>query len=97
MMKTRSMEITFIGGGMLKFEFPVQANDDTAAQRIEEFLSLPSISISADDTLYVIPTANIQTITITPAPKRLPRTVIRAAKRGLPRGAKQITLLKSAS
>jgi hypothetical protein len=30
--------------------------------------------------VYVIPTSAIRMITVTPAPKKLPRTVIRAAK-----------------
>jgi hypothetical protein len=79
MMKTRWMEITLMGGHALKFKFPVQVADENAAQRIEEVLKLPTLSISADDKLYVIPTANIQTITISPAPKKLPRSVIRGA------------------
>ena len=78
-MATRGMEIAFAGGQTLKFKFPVQATDETAAQRIEEALELPALKISAGDKLYVIPTSAIQTITISPAPKKLPRTVIRGA------------------
>lgn len=79
MMATRWMEIAFAGGRTLKFKFPVQATDESAAQRIEEALKLPTLTISADDKLYVIPTSAIQTITISPAPKKLPRTVVRGA------------------
>jgi hypothetical protein len=79
MMNTNWMEITFSGGRKLKFKFPVQATDETRAQRLEEALKLPTVTISADDKLYVIPTSAIETITISPAPKKLPRTVIRGA------------------
>jgi hypothetical protein len=79
MMKTREMEIALTGERTLKFKFPVQATDETAPQRIEEALKLPTLAISAGDKLYVIPTASIQLITISPAPKKLPRTVIRGA------------------
>jgi hypothetical protein len=82
MMDYRSMEITFAGGRKLKFKFPVQATDETRAQRLEEVLKLPSITISADDKLYIIPTSAIETITVSPAPKKLPRTVIRGGKLG---------------
>ena len=79
MMNTRWMEITLTSGRTLKFKFPVQATDENAAQRIEEMLKLPTVSIRAEDKLYVIPTASIQIITISPAPKKLPRNVIRGA------------------
>jgi hypothetical protein len=79
MMNQRWMEITLTGGRTLKFKFPTQATDETAAQRIEEVLKLPSVSIRADDKLWVIPTHSIQTITVSPAPAKLPRTVIRGA------------------
>ena len=39
-----------------------------APERIEELLKLPSVSISAEGKLYVIPTASIQTIVVSPAP-----------------------------
>ena len=80
MMNYRKMEITFAGGRKLKFKFPVQANDDSAVQRIEEVLKMPSVSICVDDKLYVIPTTAIETITVSPAPRKLPRTVIRSGK-----------------
>ncbi len=81
MMKERLLEITFTDGKSMRFQFPVQATDDTVAQRIEEVLKLPSLTVSAGDVLYVIPTSAVQMITVTPAPKKLPSTVIRAAKR----------------
>jgi hypothetical protein len=79
MMKERTIEIVFAGGRTLKFKFPVQATDEAAAERIEEALKRPTLAISADDKFYVIPTTAIETITISPSPKKLPRTVIRAA------------------
>jgi hypothetical protein len=79
MMNTREMEIALASGQTLRFRFPVQVTDENAAERIEEALKLPTLSIRAGDKLYVIPTASIQMITISPAPKKLPRTVIRGA------------------
>lgn len=82
MMKSRWMTITLCDGRKLKFKFPIQATDETVVQRLEEALKLPSVTISADETLYVFPTSAIQMITVTPAPTKLPPTVIRAATRG---------------
>lgn len=79
MLETRWMEISFAGGRTLKFKFPVQVTGPTAPHRIEEALKLPTLTISADDKLYVIPTSAIQSITVSPAPKKLPKTVIRGA------------------
>jgi len=80
MMNERRMEIAFAGGRTLRFKFPVQATEETAAQRIEEALKLPNITISTGEELYIIPTAAIQSIVVTPAPKKLPKSVIRGAK-----------------
>jgi hypothetical protein len=80
MMDERFMEITFTGGRKMKFKFPVQATDETVVQRIEEFLKQPSVTLSAEGVLYFIPTSSIEFITVTPAPKKILRTVIRAAK-----------------
>ena len=81
-MNYRKMEITFSGGRKMKFKFPVQLSGESRAQVFEEMLKLPSISITAGDKLYVIPTSAIETITVSPPPKKLPRTVIRAATLG---------------
>lgn len=80
MMKERSMEIAFCGGRKVRLQFPVQATDESMAARLEEVLKLPSLSISAEDVLYVIPTSAIEMITVSPAPKKLPSTVIRCAR-----------------
>lgn len=74
------MEITFKGRNKIRFKFPVQGTDKTIVQRTEEFRKQPSLSVNAKDVLYVIPTRAIQMITVTPAPKTFPRTLIRAAK-----------------
>jgi hypothetical protein len=71
------MEIQFAGGRTLKFRFPVQAKQETAAQWIGEALKLPTLTISADEKPYAIPTNTIQTIPVSPAPRKPPRTVIR--------------------
>ena len=81
MMNERLLEITFNDGKTMRFQFPVQATDEHVAERIEEALKLPSLTVSAEDVLYVIPSSAVQMITVTPAPKKLPTTVIRAAKR----------------
>jgi hypothetical protein len=78
-MNYRGMEITFAEGKKLRFKFPIQATEENMAQRMEEALKQPSLSISADGTLYIIPTSAIKTITVTPTPKKLARTVIRGA------------------
>jgi len=80
MLDYRRLEITFAGGRKLKFKFPLQAKDETRAQRLEEALKLPTLTISAEDKLYIIPTSAIEMIAVSPAPKALPRTVIRGAK-----------------
>jgi hypothetical protein len=80
MMKERRMEIAFRSGHTVRFQFPIQATDESMAARIEEVLKLPSVSISAEQVLYVIPTSAIEMITVSPAPRKLPRTIIRGAK-----------------
>lgn len=80
MMNERQMEITFTSGKTMNFKFPVQATDENVVERIEEVMKLSSVSLSAGGILYVIPTSAIQMITVTPAPKKLPKTVLRAAK-----------------
>ena len=80
MMKERWMEIAFRGGRKVRFQFPIQATDESMAARIEEALKLPSVSISAKKVLYVIPTSAIEMISVAPAPRKLPRTVIRGAR-----------------
>ena len=80
MMKERWIEIAFRGGRKVRFQFPIQATDETMAARIEEMLKLPSVSVSAEKVLYVIPTSAIEMITVSPAPRKLPRTIIRGAK-----------------
>ena len=79
-MPTRSMELTLRDGKKLRFQFPVQFNEANMARGIEEALKQPTITVKAGDTLYVIPTSAIQLITVSPAPKKLPRSVIRGAK-----------------
>jgi len=80
MMAERWMEITFTSGKRMRFKFPVQATDASVVERTEEILLQPSITVNAEGVLYVLPTSAIEMITVTPAPKKLPRTVIRAAK-----------------
>jgi hypothetical protein len=80
MMKERWMEIAFRGGRKVRFQFPIQATDESMAARIEEVLKLPSVSISAEKVLYVMPTSAIEMITVSPAPRKLPSTVIRSAR-----------------
>lgn len=74
------MELTLRDGKKLRFQFPVQFNEANMARGIEEALKQPTITVKAGDTLYVIPTSAIQLITVSPAPKKLPRSVIRGAK-----------------
>jgi hypothetical protein len=80
MMQERWMEIAFRGGRKVRFQFPTQATDESMAARLEEVLKLPSISVSAEEVLYVMPTSAIEMITVSPAPRKLPGTVIRSAR-----------------
>jgi hypothetical protein len=80
MMKERWMEIAFRGGRKVRFQFPVQATDESMAARCAEVLKLPTVSVCADDVLYVIPTSAIEMVTVSPAPKKLPATVFRSAR-----------------
>lgn len=51
MMKERWMEIAFRPRRKVRFQFPIQATDETMAARVEEVLKLPSVSISAGGAL----------------------------------------------
>ena len=48
MMNERWMEIAFRSVRKIRFQFPIQAKDESMAARIEEVLKLPSLSISAE-------------------------------------------------
>jgi hypothetical protein len=80
MMHERWMEITFKAGRKMRFQFPEQATDESMMDYISEVLKLPTVTVSADGVLYVMPTTSIEMVTVSPAPKKLPPTVIRGAK-----------------
>lgn len=80
-MPTKVIEVTLLDGQKLRFKYPAQIKDEHAAERIADALKNPSVTIRAEDTLYIIPNSAIQLITVSPAPTKLPPGSIRGAKR----------------
>jgi hypothetical protein len=76
----RWMTIHFGDGRTLKFRFPKQFEGGAAARKLEDTLKQASFAVEADGSLYIIPTASIRYLTVTPGPDKLPETVVRGAQ-----------------
>ncbi len=76
----RALSVYFNDGSSLKFAFPVQADETNMAARIEEARAQNSLVIEAQGKLVWIPITSIHHMEVTPAPEKLPQSVIRGAK-----------------
>lgn len=77
----RRMIIHFIDGSKKLLEFPAQLaeGDGAAANRIKEALESRHLALEAEGALVVIPLENVKYIQVSPAPAKLPASVIRGA------------------
>ena len=76
----RALSVYFNDGTSLKFAFPVQSDEANMAARIEEARAQNSLVIEAEGRLIWIPITSIRHMEITPAPEKLPPSVIHGAK-----------------
>lgn len=80
-MATVQCTISFTDGEQLRVQW--DRPEDAAisgSSMIDAALSKESVAIELEGRLVVIPTQNIRTIQISPAPEKLPQTVIRGAR-----------------
>ena len=69
-------------GSKLSFEFPRQADDDalTAMGQINKALEQDKFAAVVDGDLLIIPLNNVKYVQVSPAPKDLPKGIIRPAR-----------------
>lgn len=80
MAQKRQLTIHFTDSTKISFEFPQQlTNTLTMAQKISDILKGENLVIEADGVLLLIPLNNVKYIQSTPAPEKLPETVIKGA------------------
>jgi hypothetical protein len=80
MAKTRHMTIHFTDGSKLSVAFPTQSQDDVLmASKIQKALDANQLAIDVDGEMFVIPMNSVKYLQVTPAPEKLPDSVIRGA------------------
>ncbi|NKB34874.1 MAG: hypothetical protein GKR91_17400 [Pseudomonadales bacterium] len=75
----RTCTIAFNDGHSMKFAFGQQADDSMVGRLVDDALDRNSISFEVEGQLLVFPMANIRSITVAPAPAKLPQSVIQGA------------------
>lgn len=79
-MSKRFVTIHFMDGTRLSVSFPPQAeNLPTMASRVQKALDANQLAFEADGELIVIPATSVKYMAVSPAPERLPDTVVRGA------------------
>lgn len=73
--------LTYTDGAHDEFRFPHQAESAKVPDLLESILNQPVLCLQLEDRLVAIPTRNIRSAELIPAPKDLPATVIHHAKR----------------
>lgn len=72
--------IDFIDGTTMHFEFETDADDAiSVANQIHNIADNNTLCFEIDNRLVFLPTANIRSIEVTPAPKKIPANVLRGA------------------
>jgi hypothetical protein len=73
--------ISFVDGTQLKLMWPRPEEPDARlAGMLEKILANESIAVVVEGRLMIIPVNNIKTMEVSPAPEKLPATVIRDAR-----------------
>ncbi|MGE0269499.1 MAG: hypothetical protein AB7S78_13700 [Candidatus Omnitrophota bacterium] len=72
--------IDFIDGTSMRFEFQVDGSDTmSVANEIHRIADSPTLCFEIDNKLVFLPTANIRSIEVYPAPAKIPSNVLRGA------------------
>ena len=80
MAETRYMTIHFTDGAKLSVTFPKQTQDDfQIASRIQKALDANQLALEVDGEMFVVPMNSVKYLQVSPAPKKLPDSVIRGA------------------
>ena len=76
----RYLSINFVGGESLRFTYePVRPDEVTSiGQAIQEMSQTNNLIFHVEGKLVLIPMNNVQSIEISPSPKNLPRSIIKA-------------------
>ena len=76
----RYLNINFAGGESLRFTYdPVRPDEVTSiGQAIQEMSQTNNLIFHVEGKLVLIPMNNVQSIEISPSPKNLPRSIIKA-------------------
>ena len=78
MTNKRFLTIHFTDGSKLSVTFPRQIEDfHQMAVRVQKALDANKLSIEIDGELFVIPMNNVKYLQVTPAPEKMPDTIIR--------------------
>ncbi|MGL5081552.1 MAG: hypothetical protein ACRC8A_08690 [Microcoleaceae cyanobacterium] len=76
-----SLKIYYLNGESQSFEFPKpQGETATSASYIQRVLAAKELMLEVDNRLLVIPMQNIQRIEFSPAPQKLPDTVLQGVR-----------------
>jgi len=78
--KKRYCKINFVGGESLQFTYePVRPDESTSiGQAIQEMSQSNNLIFYVEGKLVIVPMNNVQSIEISPSPKNLPRSIIKA-------------------
>jgi len=78
MTNKRYLTIHFTDGSKLSVTFPRQIEEfHQMAERIQKALDASKLTIEIDGELFVIPMNNVKYLQMTPAPEKMPETIIR--------------------
>lgn len=78
---SKTCTILFTDGESVTLQYETQVDPMIGAQLVEEVLSRNYLAFESDGKMVVYPTANIRSFTVDPAPEKLPKSIIRDAKR----------------
>ena len=74
--ETYSLVITYTDNSRAHFKFPAQLDKAKMGSTLGKLFSSPVLALQLQDSLMVIPTANIRTAEIIPSPAMLPEVVL---------------------
>ena len=77
--RDRRITIHFTDSNQLVFKFPQQVELSVMATAVQKALERDKLTIEADGALYGVPLTNVKYIRMSPAPQRLPESVITGA------------------
>ena len=76
-----SLIVTFNDGTQDRFRFPKQTDPTKLSGVVQKLLTSPMLSLELEGSLFVIPTTNIRSVEVIPAPEKVPDVVLRGVRR----------------